>query len=74
MLQRYNLPAIVTFYHRDRTREMPGIYPYGTFKAYMEEVVEIWERPTQSMLEDKAQMILDSMRKLVLNILDRLMQ
>ncbi|KAG8775025.1 hypothetical protein FRC15_000851 [Serendipita sp. 397] len=47
-----------------RTREMPGNYPYGVQKEFMENSVEIWRDQTESMLEDIFQCISSHLKDL----------
>jgi hypothetical protein len=38
--------------HSDRGREVPGNYPYGVKKEFMERSVEQWKNETDAMLDD----------------------
>jgi hypothetical protein len=46
----YNTKTNIT--HSDRGREVPGNYPYGVKKEFMERSVVQWENETDAMLDD----------------------
>ncbi|KAG8832078.1 hypothetical protein FRC17_002087 [Serendipita sp. 399] len=48
-----------------RSKELPGNYPYGVLKEYMENSVDVWIDPTVSMVEDIVREIISALEPVV---------